>query len=244
MAYCVRCGVWHLDTTPSAVRTHELLGEECRCSRFQPYSPSERTTAARCMDCDGWLKRPPERDPEPASRWAKKRQAYRNQKGTSPLGGRPPKPRTKPQVRDLDFEPEGGSGPVALATAENDSRGSQRDWQESIYSGLSMMILKRRQPSKLLRDQILEAQGGRCFYCRLPFGGVIYRGHKPVSLQLHWDHVVPFSYSRNNRPANFVAACHVCNGIKGDLMFDTPAKAAAYIEQRRIWKGYRLTPPI
>ena len=188
-----------------------------------PYKPGANAVAARCMDCEGWIKRPR----NPAS------------------GGRPQNPRTSAQVRWPDDDEDEDSGPIALATASEDSGASQRDWHDDVYGSTGLLVLgRRRRPGKLARDRILEAQGNRCFYCRLPFGGVIYRRSRPVTLRLEWDHVLPFSYSLDNRPANFVAACHVCNGIKGALYFDTPAKAAAYIDEHRIFKGYRLLAPV
>jgi len=40
--------------------------------------------------------------------------------------------------------------------------------------------------------------------------------------------VVPFSYSQNNYRYNFVAACQICNGLKGSSMFATVEEARAY----------------
>lgn len=103
----------------------------------------------------------------------------------------------------------------------------------------------------------LEDQDYRCFYCFRRFGSTVFRdrtkGHRlatrvfgesvgfepnRIRLQLNWDHLIPWDYSRNNQNRNFVAACHVCNGIKRDLIFDTEAEARLYVAQRWTEKGY------
>lgn len=59
-------------------------------------------------------------------------------------------------------------------------------------------------------------------------------------LRLNWDHFVPFAYGRTNASANWVAACHVCNGIKSCRVFDTVLEAQEYIRERWAAKGYAL----
>ena len=72
----------------------------------------------------------------------------------------------------------------------------------------------RRPPSTYEREQALERQDGKCFYCNQPLGAVRTRNGREVTLRTHWDHLMPYAYDQNNSPDNFVAACHVCNGIK------------------------------
>lgn len=98
--------------------------------------------------------------------------------------------------------------------------------------------LKRRKPSKRERDEILAQQRYECFYCGQPFNSVHLRHKKPVTLRINWEHFVPFSYSQDNRKHNFVAACHVCNGIKAALHFSSIIHAMVYISLKRKEKGY------
>lgn len=97
---------------------------------------------------------------------------------------------------------------------------------------------KRRGPSRAHQKAQLDKQGGRCLYCDLEPGSYVQRNDTIVRLRLAWDHAVPFSYSRDNNNQNFVAACHVCNGIKTDLMFGDLDEAKAYILSKRAAKGY------
>lgn len=99
---------------------------------------------------------------------------------------------------------------------------------------------RRKQPKKSARQAVIAAQGNLCLYCDLEFGSVVYRRGKPVKLKRHWDHVVPYSYSQNNCPENVVAACHVCNLIKSDLVFETLEQAKEHITSRRWEKGISL----
>jgi 5-methylcytosine-specific restriction endonuclease McrA len=87
----------------------------------------------------------------------------------------------------------------------------------------------RKRPSPEEQKAILEAQGGRCLYCERVFGSVVMKKEKLVFLKVTWDHWIPYSYSRNNYPYNFAAACQICNGLKGSLMFETVDQARAYI---------------
>lgn len=98
---------------------------------------------------------------------------------------------------------------------------------------------KRKQPPKWMRDAQLEEQGGRCLYCEKVIGSHIWRNGKRIKLRLHWDHLVPYSLTQNNNAVNFVAACHICNGIKSSHCFQTIDEARIYILDRWERKGIR-----
>ncbi len=116
---------------------------------------------------------------------------------------------------------------------------------DRVYSGRvgrtvreSQPEFKRRTPCKKDRLAILERQSNKCLYCELPFDSVVLRGNRTTRLTPRWDHLIPFNYSQDNCPENFVAACQVCNGIKGDKCFDTITDARDHIRARRAQKGY------
>ena len=98
----------------------------------------------------------------------------------------------------------------------------------------------RRTPPAAEKRRILEEQENRCFYCGLSFDDHNYRRSLPVKLKLHWDHQLPYSYSQNNKTANFVASCHICNGIKSNKLFQTVEEAQVFIQSRRKLKGYEI----
>ena len=87
----------------------------------------------------------------------------------------------------------------------------------------------RRQPTEEEKRQILEGQQKHCLYCERTFGSAVIRKGKLTWLRVTWDHLVPFCYGQNNNAINFVAACQICNGIKGSLMFATIEEAQTYI---------------
>lgn len=80
-----------------------------------------------------------------------------------------------------------------------------------------------------MRKHILELQQGLCFYCDRTLGGIYTRKKRQIQLKTEWDHMVPFAYSQNNSTDNFVAACHVCNSLKGALMFQDTEQAKLYL---------------
>jgi hypothetical protein len=97
---------------------------------------------------------------------------------------------------------------------------------------------KRDRPSKKGREAILKAQFNRCIYCNVEFGTYRFKKGKPVKILIHWDHFMPFAYGANNKTSNFVAACHVCNGIKSSHVFNSLDEAKVELAAKRQEKGY------
>lgn len=102
---------------------------------------------------------------------------------------------------------------------------------------------RRRLPPLRERRAIYEKQGGRCLYCLLEFGSLVWKNGRVVQLKLEWDHMVPWSYSQNNGGQNFCAACHVCNASKSNKMFDSLEDAREYLDRRRARRGFSTDPP-
>lgn len=96
----------------------------------------------------------------------------------------------------------------------------------------------RKSPPVLEKKRLLELQENRCFYCGVAFGSIHIRNGKPIKIMLNWDHQLPYAYSQNNKTENFVAACHVCNGIKCDKIFRDVEEAQVYLTLKRAGKGY------
>jgi 5-methylcytosine-specific restriction endonuclease McrA len=69
------------------------------------------------------------------------------------------------------------------------------------------------------RDLLYDKQGGLCYYCKRR---MIKRwphvdGIQPPLHMTTLDHKVPRSKGGTNRSENKCAACHACNGLKGDM---------------------------
>lgn len=96
----------------------------------------------------------------------------------------------------------------------------------------------RKLPSLKERARILAEQDNKCLYCGVTIGSIRIRGTKLVTLRLNWDHSLPYIYSYNNSSSNFVAACHVCNGIKSDKIYDNLEDAKEKLAKIRAGKGY------
>lgn len=96
----------------------------------------------------------------------------------------------------------------------------------------------RRYISKKVKEDILIKQNHRCFYCEKSFGGFVYKNGKAIHLKIAWDHFCPFDYCRDNNPTNFVAACHICNSLKSNYIFQTVDEAKIKIGEKYKEKGY------
>lgn len=116
--------------------------------------------------------------------------------------------------------------------------GSQAAAVPEKYERIAATVRARKPPPKHVQMRILSEQDNRCIYCGEKFGTVKERKGKPVTLVLNWDHKLPWAFSRYNRSVNISAACHVCNGIKSDKIFETIGGAQIHIEKRRRALGY------
>jgi len=94
---------------------------------------------------------------------------------------------------------------------------------------------RRHQLPKELKRKILIAQDNKCIYCGHVFGERYWHPGKSrfVKLRVHYDHLVPWSYSGNNSGNNIAAACNLCNMAKSDLMFNSLDEARVYILNKR-----------
>jgi 5-methylcytosine-specific restriction endonuclease McrA len=106
------------------------------------------------------------------------------------------------------------------------------------FERMSMSPDGRKTPTAAEKRKILNQQGTICFYCCVEFGSIRFRHGLPFFIKTEWDHQMPFAYSQNNSTENFVAACHVCNGIKSSHIFQTIEEARAYLTDKRKSKGY------
>lgn len=56
---------------------------------------------------------------------------------------------------------------------------------------------------------------------------------KHVVLLVRWDHMVPYSYRQTADGKAFVAACQICNGLKGSKMFDTVEEVIEFVQTKK-----------
>lgn len=97
---------------------------------------------------------------------------------------------------------------------------------------------ERKRPSAAARRACLREQEDRCLYCERQFGSYVTRGIRAYKLRVAWDHAVPFAYSQDNRDVNFVAACHICNGLKSSRIYPTLEVARVDLQFRWSQAGY------
>ena len=72
-----------------------------------------------------------------------------------------------------------------------------------------MSKLKGKKPNPTVQARILIEQEGRCSYCNASL----------LDQPVHWDHIVPFSWTGLNSQNNFAAACVNCNKKKWNIIF-------------------------
>ncbi len=92
---------------------------------------------------------------------------------------------------------------------------------------------KRKLPPLEHRNLVLVLQENKCFYCAQEFGTWERHRRKLIQLRVNWDHLLPFAYLQSNPTFNFVAACQLCNGIKGSKIFDKLIELKEYVRAKR-----------
>jgi len=75
-----------------------------------------------------------------------------------------------------------------------------------------------------LRNAILNRDKHRCVYCE--YTPTSYPG---LSISIHIDHILPYSYGGSDTSENLVVACSKCNRYGGDKIFSTFAQKKDYI---------------
>lgn len=99
-------------------------------------------------------------------------------------------------------------------------RAKEKTWRQANPERMQALIRgwKRRNPEKVRlakrkdnsasrrrrRAWLMEAQGGRCAYCREKLGR-----------EVHIDHVMPLALGGHNRRSNLQLTCPTCNLSKG-----------------------------
>ena len=78
-----------------------------------------------------------------------------------------------------------------------------------------------------------KTQGHSCAYCLLPFGTIVLRKGVRIVQNAVGDHFFSYTHSGNSDEENLVAACKICNGLKGSMIFDTIEDARRYILGKR-----------
>jgi 5-methylcytosine-specific restriction endonuclease McrA len=91
-------------------------------------------------------------------------------------------------------------------------------------------------PGLKIQKKILEVQNKKCLYCEKQFGDLYMKNGKVRQLKIQWDHLIPYSYSKENK-FNFVAACNICNQIKSNKIFNTVEEVFHYVRYHREKKG-------
>ena len=93
------------------------------------------------------------------------------------------------------------------------------------------------------KKEILELQNNECAYCNCDLENSWYikkNMEQPRPIKIHFDHVIPWSYSRETTKYGMVATCNICNLLKSNKMFDDELELINFIRENRIKKGIEV----
>lgn len=126
-----------------------------------------------------------------------------------------------------------------------------REHGEKIFKRECEHIDKRVLPPKTERVRLLREQNFKCFWCDIPLDQhvmVVYKNwacgqnSKIRPVKIHWDHIQPYSYTRNNRVENFAASCNFCNLFKHAAIYETIEEGKQELKRKWLRKVKRLIP--
>jgi 5-methylcytosine-specific restriction endonuclease McrA len=93
-----------------------------------------------------------------------------------------------------------------------------------------------------VRDAKIDRQDNQCIYCERTFGSPVLHDGEIETLEPQPDHFRPRAAGGQTVDGNINYACHICNRLKSDFLFDTVAKAAAWLNREWERKGYSKCP--
>lgn len=136
---------------------------------------------------------------------------------------------------------------VSLVLPSNDTRQGVVRLTEPLSGSYRWYYLgvtvSRGYPPVSVQVALLEEQDNRCLYCGHKFGDLVVRKNNDWQwLELNWDHFVPYSYCASNHDDNWVAACHLCNSYKSDLLFKDVLEVRWYVFDKSIKKQHDPLP--
>lgn len=136
----------------------------------------------------------------------------------------------------------GGCGRMSFVLKDNKTACCgfhvEYDGRKPIMKGISQPEQRRIPLRGKEKQRILKEQNYLCAYCIKEFGSIMYREGQEIYLSVEFDHKMPYAYNQDNKPRNYIAACQVCNGLKGSLIFKDLAQAREYLRLARKDKGY------
>lgn len=96
--------------------------------------------------------------------------------------------------------------------------------------------IRRKNMSKI-RKEIIESQGGKCYWCGRKFGVYYIKNGIIRTLKAVVDHIMPYGYGEDNSDKNLCASCNICNAWKSSLIFETE-------DDCRMYLGYKMDKSI
>jgi 5-methylcytosine-specific restriction endonuclease McrA len=100
----------------------------------------------------------------------------------------------------------------------------------------------RKKPKCDVQKKILQSQDNKCYWCGRVFGSNIISPRGILkTVDIVWDHYIPYSITGTSRPENFVASCQRCNGHKNAKVIsaiNTEDSLKEYLKRRWYRNGW------
>lgn len=133
-------------------------------------------------------------------------------------------------------EPKPESAEPELELAVRPSRA--RDFRQTPFHKQAISI------PTYVREAKIEEQGGQCIYCDRLFGSPILRYETVEILEAEPEHFQPRAAKGRTVDSNLDYACHVCNKLKSDYLFQTREEVREFLADEWTRKGYRDCPSL
>jgi len=156
--------------------------------------------------------------------------------------------RERKQAERARFKPSVSAFGKSSSEDESDSKESYKSVEEPADKPLRARQLRKSPlrrtyhiPEFVKLSKIAE-QNNRCIYCDREFGTAAMKDGILEILRPEPDHLDPRAAGGKTKDANIHYACHLCNSLKSDFLFDGIDDARVFLAEAWARKNYTTAP--
>jgi len=110
----------------------------------------------------------------------------------------------------------------------------KRYTEDSVKRTRFLSLRAKRKNLRKYANVLAIIQKNSCYWCYREFGSLILKKTKnkeyvQKTLTIHVDHIIPYSYTKNNNVTNLCASCSICNFWKYNKHFLNENEISRYL---------------
>ena len=111
-------------------------------------------------------------------------------------------------------------------------------YSEGFINKYTTVCTKKRGNIIKHRKYLLSKQNNKCYWCNREINLELLKKisgkskYKLTKLKSHIDHIIPYSFCKNDNISNLCLSCSICNLWKHNKMFDNEIDCKLYLSYR------------